>query len=135
MKARLMNLRRLPQEIEHLQKRIEHAKQREVSDVVRGSSAEFPYTSRCYTVQGVSTDYKAILLWEEKKAKLSQELLYLEGMLDGVEDAELRLIVRLYFADGMTQQQIAAMLAVDERTIKRRMHDFYMWAEKNEKDC
>ena len=61
----------------------------------------------------------------EKQRQIQQEIAFLEDWLDSVEDPELRDILRLQYINGLTQEQIAVELGYSERTIRRRLREFW----------
>ena len=64
-----------------------------------------------------------------KLREIQAEVAFLEGWLDSVEDPEMRDILRLLYAGGLTQEQAAEELGYSVITIKRRLKAFW---EKND---
>lgn len=60
-----------------------------------------------------------------KERQLSRQVSAIEDWLDGIEDPEMRTILRYYYADGMSQREIGEKLGYDRSTITRRIHMFW----------
>ncbi len=56
-----------------------------------------------------------------KRKKLLEQIEAIEKALDSEDNAETRTILRMYYVDGLTQQEIADKLHYSVETIKRRM--------------
>lgn len=56
--------------------------------------------------------------------KLQRERARLERYIGGVEDAEIRLIMRLRHINGMTWEDIGAEINLDRRTVSRKYNAF-----------
>ena len=48
----------------------------------------------------------------------------IEELLDSVDDPEMRVIIRLYYINGLTQEQVAKEVGYSRETIKRRLRKF-----------
>lgn len=62
--------------------------------------------------------------------RIQQEIAFLEGFLDQVEDPQTRDILRLYYVNGLTQEQIAEELGYTRETISRKIRDFWQNSHK-----
>ena len=49
----------------------------------------------------------------------------MESLLDQITDPQTRDIIRLYYVNGLTQEQIAEELGYDARTIRRKIKIFW----------
>lgn len=61
-----------------------------------------------------------------KERQLSRRVSEIEDWLDSVPDPEMRAILRYYYADGMSQQEIGEKLGYDQSVISRRLAAFWM---------
>ena len=66
----------------------------------------------------------------QKLRQIQQEIAFLEGFLDQVEDPQTRDILRLYYVNGLTQEQIAEELGYTRETISRKIRDFWQNSHK-----
>ena len=66
----------------------------------------------------------------QKLRQIQQEIAFLEGFLDQVEDSQTRDILRLYYVNGLTQEQIAEELGYARETISRKIRDFWQNSHK-----
>lgn len=57
----------------------------------------------------------------DKKKKLTEQIEEIETALEQIEDSEQKTIYRLYYVEGLTQQEIADRMHYNLRTIQRRM--------------
>lgn len=83
-----------------------------ISDSVKGSSKEFPYTTRNYTVTGldnvsINKVKKLKNILEEKRNSLIDLNIQAEEFLETIEDSEMRIILRNKYIDNKNYIQIA----------------------------
>ncbi len=119
------NLKNLKKEAAGLKYSIEHAKPELVADYYKDyrSGKGIPKS-----LVGFAFDEKSILCRERQlEAKLKQ----IEALIDKVEreieqlsDPEIRAIVRLYYVDELTQDEIADILHYNKATISRKLKHF-----------
>lgn len=126
-KERLKKLRALIKEAEHLEEQIRDLPFRTgdyVADSAKDYRTGFP---RTITIRGYSTErYDRLIRKRQRKLRAIQdEIAELEDWLDGVEDAQIRDILRLQYINGLTQEQIAEELGYSVITIKRRLKSFW----------
>ena len=103
-----------------------------VTDSVRGSATEFPYTP--YTVKIKGTAVRRIKnvsrvrhLRERRRADAARELAALEEFISNVEDSRMRQIIDLRFIQGMTWRQVAQRVYGSphyEDAVKKRLYRF-----------
>lgn len=124
-KKRLENLRALKQELETLQKRyITMPSCEEVGDTAGDYRTG---KKRIIQLQGVS-DKKYEELGNtisKKTAKLVSEIAALEQFLDGVDDSNMRDILRLYYAEGKTLEQVGAIKGYTPSNIYYKIRNFF----------
>lgn len=131
-KERLKKLIALKKEAEHLEEQIRDLPFRTgpyVADSAKDYRTGFP---RTITIRGYSTEeYERLKKRLQKKLrKINVEILEMELWMDGVEDAELRDILRMQYINGMTQEEIAEELGYSVITVKRRLKKF--WNDKSD---
>lgn len=126
-KSRLKKLRALIKEAEHLQSEYTDMicfPKEQVVDSAKDYSTGHSHT---ISISGYGDpsymDVRQRLY--EKQRQIQQEIAFLEDWLDSVEDPELRDILRLQYINGLTQEQIAVELGYSERTIRRRLREFW----------
>lgn len=126
-KDRLKKLRALVKEAEHLQSQYIDAicfPKEQVVDSYKDYSTGFPHT-KSISGYGDSSYVDVRQKLYKKHRQIQQEIAFLEDWLDSVEDPELRDILRLQYINGLTQEQIAAELGYSERTIRRKLCEFW----------
>lgn len=134
-RERLKRLKALLKEAEHLEEEIKSMPFTAggyVGDSAKDYRTGFP---RTITIQGYSTER-----YDKLKAKLQRklrdiqgEITELEEWLGGVEDPELRDILRLQYVNGLTQEQIAEKLGYTRAAIAMKAKRF--WDGKSVTDC
>jgi len=106
-------------EIQDLEDRIEKLKNENIPttiDNVQGSSQDFPYTKRNFSITGFNNikysknkkarnTYKKLI--NSNKTKLEKLINELEYELKKIEDSEIRQIIRYKYEDNMNYIQIA----------------------------
>lgn len=129
LKERLSNIKAIKLEIKDIQNRIDHLPM--AKDVVRGSLPEFPYTAVNISITGVDEDAAAKLRCklERKCRQLQDEIAELETIMDGIGNSEMRLILRLLYVDGLSQEQIARELGYSRSAIAVKLHRFFKTAQ------
>ncbi|MCU7380838.1 sigma-70 family RNA polymerase sigma factor [Clostridiales Family XIII bacterium ASD5510] len=122
-KNRLKKLRSLIKEAEHLEEQIRDLPFRTgpyVADSAKDYRTGFP---RTILIRGYSTEQYDRLKRRlgEKLCSIQSEIAELEAWLDGVEDPQTRDILRLQYGNGLTQEEIAEELGINERTVRRKI--------------
>ena len=102
-RQRLEQYRALKHEIRMLDERLRSAAL--VSDSVRGSYAEPPYTEHTITITGV--DQAALHRLERKRLRARAERLAIERFIDGIEDSLVRIILEERYIHGHSWAQVA----------------------------
>lgn len=79
------------------------------------------------TVQGYSTVKSDRLLEKinQKQMELEQKVAELEDYIEEVEEAEMRDIIRLYYVEGYSQEQIGELKGYDRSTIAKKLNRFW----------
>lgn len=129
-KKQLEKLKKLMKEAEHLKAKLEKpASLREmVIDSVKDYRTGYPHN---IIIAGCGQNNYPDLQqkYYDKLQKIQQEIATMEDWLDAISDPELRDILRLQYADGLTQEEVADELGYSRATIARRIKEFW----KNEK--
>jgi len=124
----LRKLKDLNKEIEILKKQLNNIQVEEkfVSDAVKGSSPYFPYTEKTISITGIDTEAYNRKVARIRKAitkrlnealdKKAEILEYIEA----VEDIEVRNILTLRYSECLTWEEIAGVLHMSERTVRRK---------------
>lgn len=82
----------------------------DVSDTVRGSMLDFPYTAHAITVHGMpDEDLKRIEKIKTDIARLRERCRAVEAWVENLDDSQTRRIVRLKFMTPNTSWRQAAM--------------------------
>ena len=125
-KADLEQLRSLKVEIKTLSEEIAKAEQSMVMDVVIGSRHEIPYDQKIIVITGLDQG-KSMRLREKLSAACRQLQILLEETEEWIEslpDPEMRVILRLYYRNGLTQREIGKELGYDQSVVSRKLNEF-----------
>ena len=122
----LKDIAKIRREIKGLELMIHSNRKTMATDVVSGSSDEFPYSVRHFRIEGVDQSRESVLQMrlQRKKKKLERELLKVEKYLDQIEDPEIRQIVRLRYELGMSWNDVAAKCGSTIAAVKMKHKRF-----------
>ena len=122
----LKDIAKIRREIKGLELMIHGNRKTMATDVVSGSSDEFPYSVRHFRIEGVDQSRESVLQMrlQRKKKKLERELLKVEKYLDQIEDPEIRQIVRLRDELGMSWNDVAAKCGSTIAAVKMKHKRF-----------
>ena len=122
----LKDIAKIRREIKGLELMIHSNRKTMATDVVSGSSDEFPYSVRHFRIEGVDQSKESALQMrpQRKKKKLERELLKVEKYLDQIEDPEIRQIVRLRDELGMSWNDVAAKCGSTIAAVKMKHKRF-----------
>ena len=122
----LKDIAKIRREIKGLELMIHSNRKTMATDVVSGSSDEFPYSVRHFRIEGVDQSKESALQVKlrHKKKKLERELLKVEKYLDQIEDPEIRQIVRLRDELGMSWNDVAAKCGSTIAAVKMKHKSF-----------
>ena len=122
----LKDIAKIRREIKGLELMIHSNRKTMATDVVSGSSDEFPYSVRHFRIEGVDQSKESALQVKlrQKKKKLERELLKVEKYLDQIEDPEIRQIVRLRDELGMSWNDVAAKCGSTIAAVKMKHKRF-----------
>ncbi len=137
-KALFRQIKFLMKEYDDLEKRLDKEENKTVSDIVTGSSGEYPYTSHGCKIEGIQSGtslkkYRKMI--KNKKRDLGKKIASFEYELNHIEDSEIRQILRCKYIDGLKNYQVAHEMnrryKTDEYTadgVRMRINRFF---EKN----
>ena len=112
MEWKLKQYENITKEIAELKLEIAE-KRAKVTDIVSGSSRQFPYIKRGIPISGsMDTDETRQLQQKlsQKILSLQKEKLEIENFLTQITDSEIRRIIRLRYMERKTWQQVANRL-------------------------
>lgn len=96
-------------------------------DSVTGSMVDYPYIQTTIPISGI--DESAGKALKKKIARrveqLRRELTELEEWLESVEDPEMRIILRMYYGQGETQEEIGKSLGYTRSAIAVKLKRFW----------
>lgn len=124
---RYNKLKLLVDDLDHRISTLREQLKNNAHDVVRGSSREFPYTNKPFYIAGTKGNKKLREMerrWLIEVSKAEEELQLLDEFINKITDVENRIIFRKIFIDGMTQQQVAMIMHMDQSTISDRIHRY-----------
>lgn len=118
--------------IEHHKKKIEEEQFKDVPVVkgkVTGSSHEFPYIERRYTVEmdepiEAERQRKNIIQWKKEIQKAEKETEDVERFIEGISDAGDREIFTYRFIDGKTVSKVAEMVGYTKGRISQKISQY-----------
>lgn len=117
---KLKNYRSLCDEIMDKKDRLKH---KTAGIVVSGSSTEFPYTKRSFSIEGVTTSEENAKLLQKIKT-LEQEKEEIEDFVYSIEDSQTRRIFEYRYLLGTrkyTWQRIATIIGENDESYPRRV--------------
>ncbi len=122
----LKQIKSLRNEIKGIEAVLNDLSRNTVSDVVSGSSDDFPYLPRHFSVRGanmhkMNKTYQNLI---QKKQQLEKAVQEAERMLENVEDAEIRNILRLRYELGLTWNEVAIKCDSTEAAVRMRADRF-----------
>lgn len=132
-KQQLRQLRWLKSEIKLLREQIENLEFALVTDMVRGSHREHPYTERSFRLIGIDADE-----YQRKTAKLKKRLEQradelidlvseINKYVENIDDSLIRQIIILRHVNGLTWDQVAAHIGGGNTGDSvRKMHDRFL---------
>lgn len=121
----LTRIKSLWAEIEQINRNIEAL--RVVSDTVKGSSSEHPWTQHAIKIEGVESQMYGKLQkrLQGKLDSLKKELKTYDKKLEGIEDNNVRTIMLLKVTSGMNNSQIGELLGYSRQSIESFVNDYF----------
>lgn len=126
-KNELKQLRKLIAEKADLERRIQEQKfkpSEELADTVKDYRTGRPHT---IVIRGYGDKEWARLrdVYFMKLGDISYRIQRMEAFLDGIEDAEIRQIMRLRYQDGLSQEEIAERMHYARSSIQKKEERFW----------
>ena len=126
-KRELQKLRKLRAERDNLKERIERNQfnpKNEVADTAKDYRTGFGKT---IVLHGYgSEDWQRLQMkYKQKVGDLTARILLMEIFLDGVEDPEMRQILRYRYEDGMTHEEVGAKMGYSRQAIQKKEERFW----------
>lgn len=112
-KERLKQLRYLKKEIEVIKKQIDDLECTMVTDKVTGSSANFPYVARSFTIEGLDKEgynHKFKRLQNKLNRRMDELIELVEEtntFIESIDDSLTRQIITLRYVNGLAWEQVA----------------------------
>ncbi|MEG2513986.1 MAG: hypothetical protein RSF83_10670 [Hungatella sp.] len=125
--------------IEYFKRKIADAKLEEIEAVagrVKGSSKEFPYIAKSFQVEMEEPKRKRVMearikKWEKEVEQLEIKAKNIEDFIDGIDGYITRTIFRLYFLEGMKQEDVAKKLNIDQSWVSKKIRDYFVSHKKS----
>ncbi|WP_024833820.1 hypothetical protein [Ruminiclostridium josui] len=139
-KAELNEILKLKKEVKQLNQKLQELNYGDdetvVSDKVRGSMSEYPYSARSFNLVGrEQMSEKCIQKRNEIGKKISDKYYELNckiskalDYINTISDSEIRTIYRYRFIDGQEWKEIGLYMNYDESTVRRKCR---AWENKN----
>ena len=101
-----------------------------VTDTVRGSSDEYPYTEHPITISGVQTQpNKRIRLREERlkrrRTEAEEKREQIEDFIDMLQDSQLKQIIHYHYIKGYSWVKTAGMVNNKESAVRMKVKRYF----------
>ena len=118
--------------IEYLKQKIDNEQNKEIDSIaikVQGSSKNFPYLQKGYTVEAeepiaANRSMKKIKKWKKEIEKLEKEKEIIEDYIDNIEEHVTREIFLMKYCEGKTQMDIAETLDISQAKVSRMIKTY-----------
>ena len=121
-----MSIKTIQEDLKQLNESMQDVTGKVYTDVVKGSTAEYPYVERHFQIEGV--DYRSYerlrKKLQAKEWELQNKLAVLEEWLEGIEDERLYLIFRMKYRNNMTNEQIGEEMGYTAGRISQMIHKY-----------
>ena len=131
-RAELEKLSALKAEIEAIEREIDQVEpEAVVADVYKDYTRDPQGITKIMRGSNGGDEAMRRLTWRRRRfvALLRQKVEEAEEFIEGVEDPELRTILRLTYISGATQEEIGAALGYERSVISRRLTAFWKGEE------
>jgi DNA-directed RNA polymerase specialized sigma subunit len=122
----LGKLKQIKKEIDILKKELDNISEQYVTDKVVGSTAFHPYILTHYNISGYDSrgySKKVKRLQKQLQRKLDElmdERARIEEYIENIDNATIRIILRLRYINGLGWNQIGNELGYSERQVRRK---------------
>ena len=113
-------------EIKNLVSEIDRAEKTMAVDTVIGSRTSCPWDPHPILIKGIDTAKanRFATRLNRKCQELQDQLAEVENWIESLEDAEMRTIIRLYYRNGLTDEQIGKELSFCQQRIWQKRTAF-----------
>lgn len=131
-RQKLKQLRHLKSEMKLLQEQILTLESEIVTDKVKGSDPDHPWTERHYIIKGLPGERNEKLLrlrdrLERRKSDLQDMRAEIFEWVEGIEDSLLRQVIILRHVNGLSWRQVAREIGAGTTWDSlRKMHDRFI---------
>ena len=131
-RQKLKQVRHLKSEIKLLQEQILTLESEIVTDKVKGSDPDHPWTERHYIIRGLPGERNEKLLrlrdrLERRKSDLQDMRAEIFEWVEGIEDSLLRQVIILRHVNGLSWRQVAREIGAGTTWDSlRKMHDRFI---------
>ncbi|MFA6308609.1 MAG: RNA polymerase subunit sigma-24 [Clostridia bacterium] len=130
-KRELGKLKKIKQEITQIKKELADVEFKYITDSVKGSSPDFPYTEHTITISGIDiNDYNKKVLriqnrLNRKLSELMDERDSISEYIYTIDDGDLRQILTYKYINGLTWVQIGFSMGYSSETVRKK-HDKFI---------
>lgn len=98
-----------------------------IQDKTKGSMPEFPYIEVNYAIERVDLvkSEKLKRQLEKKLGDIQDAISEMEDFLSEMEDSELRMILRLRYQNGMTEEQVGQEIGLSRSGVNMKLRRFF----------
>lgn len=123
----LENLRDCKIAVKVLTEEIHKAEAHKVCDCVIGSRPAIPYDAHVIVVKGVSMERIDKLREKmERRCKDLQDMIEeVESWIDTIDDPLMQTIIRLYYRNGLTHEEIGTAVGYTRSRVTQMLSDFW----------
>lgn len=132
MQNDFFNLKKLRKEVAGLKYSIEHAKPELTTDYYKDYKSGHGIPKK---LVGFTLDTEGLCRREKQLSRKLKQIHAiierLEREIEDIEDPEDRTVLRMYYIDNLSMEQIAAVLYCDKSTISRRLKKLQQMQQNN----
>ncbi len=136
-KEKLNEIIKLKKEVEQLRQKLQELNYGDyetvVTDKVKGSMPQYPYSARSFTLTGIEHMSEECIKRRDaigKKISDKYEVLYSKvndaiEYIQGIKDSEIRQILTYRYIDGLTWEQTGDAMNYAAITVRKKHDDFF----------
>jgi DNA-directed RNA polymerase specialized sigma24 family protein len=131
IKNELKNYTHLRIELKIIDDEIKTRKNKQVSDVVRGSSPESPYTAHTIRVNGITTDQAdAVLVLQQKREAVAERVTAIENYVYNIPDLRTQRMFQLRYLRGLPWAAVARRMGTTPDSVRMTCKRYIKKCEK-----